>query len=127
MCTAREGHGDLGGLATGLLLGEGIFQHRGVDADLQIGIGCTDRDRLRVEIEAGEDRHRQWLVVLRHLASRDEIGHRSQDMGAVDTGAGRAEHQIVAGRAPGGLLHHLDLGHAVLVEQTLLFGDDQRG
>ena len=37
---------------------------------LEIGIGVGDRDRLAVEVEAGEDRHRQRLVVLRHLAGR---------------------------------------------------------
>ena len=38
----------------------------------------------------------------------------------------RAEHEIVARRAPGGLLQHLDVGHAVLGEEALFLGDDQR-
>ena len=38
----------------------------------------------------------------------------------------RAEHEVVARRAPGRLLQHLDVGHAVLGEEALLLGDDQR-
>ena len=49
-----------------------------------------------------------------------------QDVGAVDAVAGRSEHEIVARRAPRGLLRHLDVGHAVLGEEALLPGDDQR-
>ena len=38
----------------------------------------------------------------------------------------RAEHEVVARRAPRGLLLHLDVGHAVLGEEALLLGDEQR-
>ena len=38
----------------------------------------------------------------------------------------RAEHEVVARRAPRGLLGDLDVGHAVLGEEALLLGDDQR-
>jgi len=34
--------------------------------------------------------------------------------------------QVVAGGAPGGLLLHLDVRHAVFGEQTLVLGDEQR-
>ncbi len=47
-------------------------------------------------------------------------------MRAVDAVAGAAEHEIVARRAPGRLFRHLDVGQAVLGEETLLLGDDQR-
>ena len=40
--------------------------------------------------------------------------------------ASRAEHEVVARRAPGGLLGDLDVGHAVLGEEALFLGDDQR-
>ena len=38
----------------------------------------------------------------------------------------RAEHEVVARRAPRRLLGDLDVGHAVLGEEALLLGDDQR-
>ena len=38
----------------------------------------------------------------------------------------RAEHEIVARRAPRRLLQHLGVGHAVLGEEALLLGDEQR-
>ncbi len=46
-------------------------------------------------------------------------------MGAVDAVCGPAQHQVVARRAPGRLLQHLDIGHAMLFEQTLFLGDDE--
>ena len=65
-------------------------------------------------------------VVLRHLAGRDQVGHGRQDVRAVDAVALGAEHQVVARGAPGGLLQHLDVGHAVLGEEAFLLGDHQR-
>ncbi len=47
-------------------------------------------------------------------------------MRAVDAVGCAAEHQVVARRAPGRLLGDLDIGHAVLGEEALLLGDDQR-
>ena len=46
--------------------------------------------------------------------------------GAIDAAAGTAQLQVVAGGGPGGLLHHLHLGQAVLGEEALLQGDDHR-
>src|SRR5262245_42535803 len=46
-------------------------------------------------------------------------------MRAVDAVAFRAEHEVVARRAPRGLLHHLDAGHAVFCEESLFLGDEQ--
>jgi len=40
-------------------------------------------------------------------------------MRAIDAVAFRAQHKVVAGGAPGGLLLHLDVRHAVFGEQTL--------
>ena len=85
-----------------------------------------DRDRLRVEIEPRQQVHRRRHVVLRHLAGGDQVGHRRQDVRAVDAVALRAEHEVVARRAPRGLLGDLDIGHAVLGEEALLLGDDER-
>ena len=39
----------------------------------------------------------------------------------------RAEHEVVARRAPRRLLEHFDVGHAVLGEEALLLGDQKRG
>ena len=47
-------------------------------------------------------------------------------MRAVDAIALRAQHQIVARGTPGGLLDDLDVGHAVLGEDALLLGNEQR-
>ena len=80
----------------------------------------------RVEIEPRQDVHRRRHVVLRHLAGRDQVRHRRQDVRAVDAVVLGAEHDVVAGCAPRGLLRHVDVGHAVLGEQALLLGDDQR-
>jgi hypothetical protein len=85
-----------------------------------------DRDALAVEIEPRQDVHRRRLVVLRHLAGRDQVRHRGEDMRAVDAIAFRAQHQIVARGAPRRLLLHVDVGHAVFGEQTLILGDEQR-
>ena len=81
---AGEGHRDLHFLAGGLLLLEGGLQRRGVGGDLQVLVFVGDRDRLRIEIEPRQDVHRRRHVVLRHLAGRDQVRHRRQDMRAVD-------------------------------------------
>ena len=47
-------------------------------------------------------------------------------MRAVDAVAFGAEHEVVARGAPGGLLLHVDIGHAVLGEEALVLGDEQR-
>ena len=60
------------------------------------------------------------------LPARDQVRHRRQDVRAVDAVAFRAEHEIVARRAPRGLLLHLDVGHAVFGEDAFLLGDEQR-
>ena len=65
-------------------------------------------------------------VVLRDLAGADEIRHRREDVRAVDAVALRAEHQVVTRRAPRSLLDHFDVWHAVLGEEALFLGDDQR-
>ena len=46
-------------------------------------------------------------------------------MRAVDAVRRAPEHQIVPRRTPGGLLHHIDIGHAKFGEQPFLLGDDQ--
>ncbi len=116
---AREGHGDLDLLAGGLLGGEGLLQLGSIELHAGFGIFLGNRNALAVEVEAGDDRHRHRLVVLRHLAGGDEIGHRRQDMGAIDAVCVAAEHQIVARRAPGGLLQHFHVRQAVLGKQAL--------
>ena len=126
MGAAGEGHRGLDRLAGGLLLVQRDLERRGVDADLEVGIFLGDRDALAVQIEPRQDVHRRRLVVLRHLAGRNQVRHRGQDMRAVDAVAFRAQHEVVARRAPGGLLLHFDIGHAVFGEDALLLGDEQR-
>ncbi len=126
MRAAREGHRDRDVLAFGLALGEHLLQRRGVEPDPNILVGLRHRDRLAVEVEPRHDRHRQRHVVLRHLAGRDQVRHRGQDMRPVNAVGRAAEHQVVARRAPARLLQHLDIGHAMLGEEALLLGDDQR-
>ena len=103
-----------------------LLERLGVEADLQVRVFLRDRDALAVEIEPRQDVHRHRHVVLRHLAGADEVGHRRQDVGAVDAVALGAEHEVVARRAPGGLLLDLDVGHAVLGKEPLLLGDEER-
>ena len=126
MGAARERHRGLDRFAGGLLLVQRDLERRGVDADLEVGVFLGDRDALAVQIEPRQDVHRRRLVVLRHLAGRNQIRHRGQDMRAVDAVAFRAEHEVVARGAPRGLLLHLDIGHAVFGEDALLLGDEQR-
>ena len=66
-----------------------------------------------------------WLFCVT-LPVGDQVGHRRQDVRAVDAAAFAAEHEVVARGAPRRLLQHLDIGHAVLGEEALLLGDDQR-
>jgi hypothetical protein len=123
---ARERHRGLDRLAGRLLLLQRRPERRRVDADLQVRVFLRDRDALAVQVEAAEDVHRRRHVVLRHLAGRDQVRHRRQDMRAVDAVAFRAEHEVVARRAPRGLLHDLDVRHAVFLEDAFLLGDEQR-
>ena len=123
---AREGHGGLDRLAGGLLLLQRLAKRLGVEPDLDVGVFLRDRDALAVKIEPGEDVHRRRHVVLRHLAGADEVGHRREDVGAVDAIALGAEHEVVARRAPRGLLLDLDVGHAMFGEEALLLGDEER-
>src|SRR5947209_819438 len=62
-----------------LLLFESGLERRGVEAELEVGIFLGDGDALRIEIEPRQDVHRRRLIVLRHLARRDQIRHRRQD------------------------------------------------
>ena len=126
MRATRESHRRLGHGALGLLLQEDIAQGAGIGAGLLLGIGVGNRNRLAVEIEAGQNFHRQRHVVLGDLAERHQVGHRRQDMRAIDAVAIAAQHQIVARRAPGRLLQDLDASHAMFLEQALFLGDDQR-
>ena len=87
---------------------------------LETEIACASR------LRRASDVHRRGHVVLRDLAGRDQVGHRRQDVRAVDAVALGAQHDVVARGAPGGLLGDLDIGHAVLGEEALLLGDDQR-
>ena len=122
---ARERHGDLRIAARRALLREGLLQRRRIETELQAVVFGRDGDRLRIEIEAGEDIHRRRHAALRHLAGRDQVGHRRQDMCAVDAVGFRAQHEIVARRAPRRLLQHFHIRQAVLGEEALLLGDDQ--
>jgi hypothetical protein len=81
---------------------------------------------LGVEIQARQQIHRRGNVVLRHLAGRDQIGHRREDVSAVDAVLFRAEHEVVARRPPRCLLGDLHIGHAVLGKKALLLGDGER-
>ena len=113
-------------LARGFLLVERDLECLGVEADLEVGIFLGDRDALAVEIEPRQDVHRRRHVVLRHLAGRDQVGHRRENVRAVDAVGVAAEHEVVARRAPRRLLQHFDVRHAVLGEEALLLGDEQR-
>ena len=126
MSATGEGHRSLGRVSGRLARGKGLAQHAGIEPDLQVLVGRAHRNALRIQIEAGENDHGQRHVVLRHLAGGDEVGHRRQDMRAIDAVALRAQHQIVTRGAPGGLLHHFHIRHAVFGEEPLLLGHDQR-
>ncbi len=98
----------------------------GIELDAGFGIFLGNGNALAVEIEPRDDRHRHGHVVLRNLAGRDQIGHRGQDMRAVNAIRLAAEHEVVAGRPPGRLLQHFDIGEPMLLEEALFLGDDQR-
>ena len=97
---------------------------------IELRAGCHQvlghRDRLAVEVEPRQDVHRRRLVVLRHLAGGDQIRHRREDMRAVDAIAFRAEHEVVASSAPGSLLLHFHVGHAVFRKHAFLLGHEKR-
>ncbi len=123
---SRKRHRRLDGLTRCFFLLECRLERRGIDADLQVAIFLGHRDALAVQVQPRHDVHRRRHVVLRHLAGRNEIGHRRQDVCAIDAVAFRSQHQIVTGGAPRRLLLHLDIGHAVFGEDALLLGDKQR-
>ena len=123
---AREGHRRLHRLARRLLGLQHGFERLGVEPDLVVDVLLGDRDALTVQVEPGHDVHRHGHVVLRHPARRDQVGHRAEDVGAVDAVALGAEHEVVAGGAPACLLQHLRLGQAVLGEDALLLGHEER-
>ena len=123
---AGEGHGRLHRLAGGFLLVDRGLEHLGIEGDLGVQILLGHRDALAVSVEPGQDLHRHGDVVLRHAAGADEVGHRRQDVRAVDAVALGAEHEVVAGGAPARLFQHLHVGHAVLGEEALFLGDEER-
>ena len=126
MGTAGEGHRRLPFLALRLLRLQRLLQRLCIGGELEVGVLGGDRDGLTIQIQASEDVHRQRLVVLRYLAGRDQVRHRRQDVSAVDAVGGRSQPQVVPQGAPGRLLGHLHIGHAMLGEEALLLGDDQR-
>ena len=123
---AGEGHGALHFLARRLLLGEGFLERRGVGLGAAALEFVGDRDALALVVEPRQDIHRRRLVLRGHGAERDQVGKRRQDMRAVDAARRRAQHHVVARRAPRGLLGDVGVGDAVFVEDLLFLGDDQR-
>ena len=123
---AGEGHRRLRAAGRSLLGDQRLLQRLGTSRELEVGVLIGDGDRLPVQVQAGEDVHRHRLIVLRDLAGGDQVRHGRQDMGAVDTVRVRAQPQVIAQRAPRRLLDDLHIRHAVLGEETLLLGDDQR-
>jgi hypothetical protein len=121
---AREGHGHGDLLAGAFALLDHAFHLAGVEIGLGGEIFLGNRDRLTVDVEAGENAHRRLLGV---YAQRHEIGHGREDMSTIDAATVAAEHQIVAGRRPAGLLGDDDIGHAVLGKKAKFLGDDERG
>jgi hypothetical protein len=122
MRAARERHRRLDRFAAGFLLVERHLERRGVDADLDVAVFLGDRNALAVQVEPRQNVHRRRLVVLRHLARRDQIRHRGQDMRAIDAVTFRAQDEVVSRGAPRRLLLHLDVGHAVFGEDAFLLG-----
>ncbi|CUX59944.1 conserved hypothetical protein [Agrobacterium tumefaciens str. Kerr 14] len=127
MGAAGEGHRGLNFLAFGLLLLESSLQFGSIELNAGFGIFLGDGNTLAVEVEAGEDGHRHRHIILGHLAGVHEIGHRRQNMRAINAVGCATKHEIVARRAPGGLLQNLDIRHAMLGEQPLFRRDDERG
>ncbi len=126
MGAAGEGHRRTDFLAAGLLRFQCGLERCAVEADLQVAIFLADRNALTGQVQPREDRHGYRLVVRRDDAGADQVGHRREDVCAIDAVLRRAEHQVVAGGAPGRLLEYLDLGHPVFGEEALLGGDEQR-
>src|SRR6185503_19596675 len=73
---ARERHRSLDRVARGLHLLESGLERLRVEAEFEIRVFVADRDRLAVEVEAREHVHRRRHVVLRDLATADQIRHR---------------------------------------------------
>src|SRR6185503_15287806 len=73
---ARKSHRGLDRVARGLLLLERGLERLRVEAEFEIRVFVADRDRLAVEVEAREHVHRRRHVVLRDLATADQIRHR---------------------------------------------------
>jgi hypothetical protein len=122
MGAAREGHRHVDLVAARLALGDDGFHLGGVEIGLGGEISLFDRDRLAVDVQARKDVHRH----LAGDAERQQIGHWREDMRAVDAATARAEHEIVAGRAPARLLGDGDIGHAIFGEQPHFLRHDQR-
>ena len=106
-------------LPAAFFLAKAAFSGEASSADLEVLVFVGDRDALAVEVQPRQDVHRHRHVVLRHFAGGDQVRHRRQDVRAVDAVGLGAEHEVVARRAPRGLLQHLDVGHAVLGENAL--------
>jgi hypothetical protein len=98
----------------------------GVGADLQVGVFLADRDALTGQVQPRQDDIGTCTLLAVMAPLADQVGHGRQDVRAVDAALARAQHQVVARGAPGRLLEHLDLGHAVLLEEALLVGHEQR-
>ena len=116
MGAAGEGHGNLDFLAIGFLLGENLLERRGIEAGFGVLIFIGDRDSLAVVIEPRKEIHRHRHIVLRHLAGRDQIGHRRENMGTIDAVCLRAKHDIVTRGTPRRLFGDRDVRQPIFVE-----------
>ena len=127
MGAAGEGHGRLELVAGLVLLGNSLGDRGGLGAELVLLEGVGGGDGLPVGVQPGQDEHRHGLLAFADGAGGQQIGHRRQDVGPVDTAAGATQLEVVAGHGPGGLLLELNAGHALLGEEALLLGHDQGG
>ncbi len=118
-------------LVAGLFRGRiaGFFGYEPVrEPEKSLDRGAAGQMATVVAPENGNDQARNRLDELFELGElevSDVMVHRT-NMRSVNAVGSPAENQIVTRRTPGGLLCHVDFGKAVLFEEALFLGDDER-
>ena len=124
---AREGLGGLHRLAGGLLLFQRLLERLGVEAD-----ACRSAYSLATEMHwlSRLSRARMYIGVgtlfCVTLPAEIRYGIGVRMCAPSMPLPSRAEHEIVARRTPRRLLENFGVGHAVLGEEALVLGDEQR-
>ena len=120
----------VGGLEfAALLLAELVEEarRRGFQVDGEVAIldAVRGRDAIALAHQHRQDHHRH-LLAIGDRALADHLGHRQLPLAAIDATTGGAQHQVVAGGAPAGLLAEVHL-QAMLGEEAFLHPDHQGG